>query len=157
MSYITSRIGQDISFLAHHGHLSREDEAAIRMHIGKVSMAPLAGQQAQVRQGYPMPPMAMPTPQGGPPPQTPNGNGFPKHIPPNAQPQAGPSTPLGPPGEYPPQMGRCETAHGSHLNQVGAPSGKKPDFCKSQWPYNADGSVRSTELCTLVDSKVLIE
>ncbi|KAG9013910.1 hypothetical protein FRB95_011825 [Tulasnella sp. JGI-2019a] len=115
-SYIIERIGQDISFLAHHGHLTREDEAAIRQHLSKANKSP-SGQQP--RSPFVLPPVSMPgLQQSMPTPTTPNGNLLPRHFPPNAQPAAGPSS----------------------ANGNGPQTGKKPEFCKANWPYNADGT-----------------
>ncbi|KAG8859320.1 hypothetical protein FRB96_004535 [Tulasnella sp. 330] len=145
-SYIIDRIGQDISFLACHGHLSREDEAVIRTHLDKANKAPTGSQPP--RSPFVLPPVSMTgIQQPTPTPTTPNGNLLPRHFPPNAQPAAGSSMANGngPPRTYimnarGTKLGLLLLLTHFHDPSVSTPSGKKPEFCRANWPYNADGS-----------------
>ncbi|KAG8904662.1 hypothetical protein FRB99_001382 [Tulasnella sp. 403] len=116
VDFISSRIGQDLSFLLSHGLISAEDEAVIRARL------PTSVPAAQ--RGPRVPPISMPS---GPQPQTPFNHGVAQWTYSRlVQPGSSTPTPIDP---------------SSLKRAVPAPPSvppRRPEFCRASWDYNVD-------------------
>lgn len=116
IDFVTSRIVQDLEFLASHGFISRDDQNAIRSRLpanGGTTPKPFVQQQVAV--SMPMPSM---------------------------QPVASPTFPLKNVGS-PTVASTSDAANAGAARRAvpPPPPQRRPEFCKASWDYNLDGSV----------------
>ncbi|KAG9047119.1 hypothetical protein FS837_003003 [Tulasnella sp. UAMH 9824] len=132
IDFVTSRIVQDIAFLASHNFISKEDEAIIRGRLPNGGIQPQAAMSMPVANpGY----QQTPTPAA-------NGAGLAAPAPGGVQ-GPSPTFPLKHIGG-PTPSGAASPVDPSALKRAVPPipinSPKRPEFCRALWDYNVDYS-----------------
>lgn len=139
IDFVTSRIVQDIAFLASHNFISKEDEAIIRGRLPNGGIQPQTAPTISMpvanpgfqQTSAPAPSAGLSAPaQGGVQGPSPT---FPlKHI--GGPPASGAASPVDP------------SALKRAVPPIPINSPKRPEFCRALWDYNVDYSVRSCHL-----------